>query len=361
MREARSINTWHARHVDPGLRRASDPASIRVGGGEWCGRLMGAALAGLLSTPVLAQSPFASRVLDYSPAPGQFVQNPQFNDPARALGAPVGGGTINPDTTKVVSLGGFGGAITLGFDHRVIDDPRNPLGLDAIVFGNASYVAGNPARRFAEGGTIEISLDANANGLADDPWFLIVPPYLALAPLSARTWDDNLADPTFPPQELGWVPPGRSGVWQTWAHELPAFPYAATVLQNPLGLSSPVEGVRAIADHTPTLILGDINGDNTIDQPQARADRFYTTPDDPFLVGITWGSGGGDAFDIAWAMNPATGQPANLPGFDFIRITTAIDLVHATLGEMSTEVAGVADVRPALGKAASIRPIVGTP
>ena len=26
-------------------------------------------------------------MLAYAPAPGQFVQNPQFNDPARALGA----------------------------------------------------------------------------------------------------------------------------------------------------------------------------------------------------------------------------------------------------------------------------------
>ena len=116
---------------------------------------------------------FADRVVDYSPAPGQFINNPQFNDPSRALGPPVGGGTDAADNTKLVSLGGFGGSITLAFDPPVLDDPRNPMGLDAIVFGNASWVGGDPRTRFAEAGVIEISRDANGNGLADDAWFVI--------------------------------------------------------------------------------------------------------------------------------------------------------------------------------------------
>ncbi|MCP4248931.1 MAG: hypothetical protein GY778_17960, partial [bacterium] len=43
-----------------------------------------------------ADDPFASQVIAYDPAPGQFVNVPEFDDPARALGPPQGGGTASP-------------------------------------------------------------------------------------------------------------------------------------------------------------------------------------------------------------------------------------------------------------------------
>lgn len=313
-----------------------------------------------MAAPAHAQ--FATRILDYSPAPGQFVQDPTFNDPTRALGPPIGGGTISPDLTKLVSLGGFGGAITLGFDRPILDDPRNPLGLDAIVFGNASFVNGHPNRRFAEAATIEISLDANNNGLSDDPWSIIRAPHLPTIPaaaLTTTTWDDNIPDLMFAPHEASWIPPGCTGQWQTTACSLPAA-FIGPVVQNPLGLTATTEAIWGLADHTPTLLLGDLNADNLIDDPAALSELFYTRPDDPFTVGITPGSGGGDAFDIKWAVNPATGAPANLTGFDFIRITTAVNAVHPTLGEVSAEIGAVADVRP-IGKRATTTQIVGPP
>src|SRR6185369_5373971 len=90
---------------------------------------VGCGLCGLgIVAAARAQSPFATRVLDYAPAPGQFVQNPQYNDPTRALGPPgTMGGLTAGDNTKAVTLGGFGGTITLGFDHSIWHNPRNPL------------------------------------------------------------------------------------------------------------------------------------------------------------------------------------------------------------------------------------------
>src|SRR5690606_32683705 len=137
---------------------------------------------------------FASEVLDYSPAPGQFVNNPAYNDPAVALGAPSGGAPGEPPPADIVSLGGFGGSITLRFAETVWDDPCNPFGVAAIVFGNALYVANNPRRRFAEAGHIEISLDANGNGVADDAWYVIRGSSLPQAPadaLASRGWDNG--------------------------------------------------------------------------------------------------------------------------------------------------------------------------
>ncbi len=299
----------------------------------------------------LAQSPFASTVVEFSPAPGQFVNELLFNDPSKALGAPVGAGTYNQDNSKLVSLGGFGGSITLAFDHTVLDDGTNPMGLDAIVFGNAHWVDGNPNRHWAECGYIEISRDTNDNGLADDSWYLIPGSHITdLADQwETRTWDDDVGDPTYPPENPNWIPPGLSGMWTTQAFRLPSEVFDVQTLENPNGLGATVEGVFGYADFNPVLILGDLDADNVVDEPEISPEHFYTTPDDPFEVGMTLDSGGGDAFDIAWAIDATTGQPAGLDGFDFIRITNGVDHITPLFGEISTEIGGVADVLPGDG------------
>ena len=85
-------------------------------------------------------SPFAEQVLEYLPAPGFLVQDSFVNNPLAALGAPEGAGLLSGAAPDLVTLGGFGGTITLRFDHMVEDDPLNPFGMDAIVFGNAFWL-----------------------------------------------------------------------------------------------------------------------------------------------------------------------------------------------------------------------------
>jgi len=310
--------------------------------------------ASLLIQPAAGAGDFASVVLAYAPAPGQFVNAPAFNDPSRALGPPTGGGSASPDNSGLVTLGGFGGSITLAFDHPVLDDPRNAMGLDCIVFGNAFWPSGDPTARAAEAGVIEIALDANGNGIADDAWYLI--PGSHLAPPVARqdeTWDDDPATPT-PPAVVSWFPAGATSPMTTAAFRLPAVFESAFLISE----GAPAETFAGYADLSPTLILGDMTGadgspgDNSLadpeDDPAIDPSVFYTTPDDPLTVGIDPGSGGGDAFDIAWAVEPATGAPANLPGFHFIRISTGVHAIAGPLGEVSTEIDAVADVRPAV-------------
>jgi len=307
-----------------------------------------AALA--LAPAVAGASEFAVEIVAYAPAPGQFVNHPYYNDPTAALSAPVGGGTDAPDNSSLVSLGGFGGSIVLRFEHVVADDPRNPFGMDAIVFGNATWVDGNPNRHWAECGTVEIARDANGNGLADDPWYVIPGSHITdpAAQWQTRIWDDNITDPTYPPASAAWLPPGRSGVWSTSGYRLPPTVFDRTVVENPNGLAATDEGIFGYADFTPTMVLGDTDGDNLRDDFTITPDTFYTFPDDPLTVGITLGSGGGNAFDIAWAIDPATGQPARLTGFDFLRITNGVNHIAGILGELSPEIDAVADVRPGL-------------
>lgn len=281
-----------------------------------------AALAAFTSGPPIslsareaAASPFATRVLDYSPADGQFVNDPRYNDPRRALGPPVGGGTLSPDNSKLVTLGGFGGSITLGFDRTIWDHPFNPVGLDFIVFGNASWLANLPSIRWAEAAIVEISRDVNGNGVPDDPWYVIPGSHLADPKTQRRSGHFILPDEPFAtPPIFNTRTDGREAFW-------------------------------GYADMNPVLLLGDLDGDNIVDDPLIAPEEFYTVPDDPRREGVTVGSGGGDAFDIAWAVHPLTGEPANLRGFDFIRITTAVDAFNGQFGEVSAEIGGVAAVQ----------------
>lgn len=286
--------------------------------------------------------PFATEVMEYSPAPGQFVNVAAFSDPSRALGPPFGGGTAQPNNANVVSLGGFGGSITLKFDHLVQDHPLNPFGLDAIVFGNAHWVGGDPQRHWAECATIEISLDANANGMADDPWYLIAGSHSgpSVVPYSV-TWDDDVEDSKHGPDDEAWIPQGESGEWDTDGYLLPVA-FQAIPLRNPLSNSN-VEGIWGYAEFTPTLVLGDWDADNFADDPQIVPERFYVRPDDPLAVGITAKSGGGDAFDVTWAIDAETGENPQLAGFHFIRVTTAVNYVLQPFGEISAEIDAVSD------------------
>ncbi|MBL8745125.1 MAG: hypothetical protein JNK58_02080 [Phycisphaerae bacterium] len=285
---------------------------------------------------------FADEVVSYSPAPGQFVNNPLYNNPARALGPPAAGGTLAGDNSKAVTLGGFGGSIVLRFAETVRDDPCNPFGLDAIVFGNAFWVAGNGNRRWAEPAVIEISLDANHNGIADDAWY-VIPGSHGPLPIESQAWDNNAGTST-PPANLAWYPVGAPGMIVTSTFALPAL-FDTLVLQNPNGLGALIEGVWGYAECSPTLLLGDTNADNVVDSPSLSAAEFYTSPDNPFAVGVTPSSGGGDSFDIAWAIDAQTLQPARLPGFDFIRLSSAVNFIAGSLGEISAEISAVSDVR----------------
>lgn len=123
------------------------------------------AAIGCLTSPVSA-SPFADFVFQYAPG-----TNPAegFTDPLAALGEPTRitnpddpfGGAVTPFNAswgpgETVSIG-EGGSLTLQFAQPVVDDPRNPYGIDLLVFGNSFLALGGGVA--AEGGVIEVSSD----------------------------------------------------------------------------------------------------------------------------------------------------------------------------------------------------------
>jgi len=268
-------------------------------------------LTGFLTAASLAaaEDPWADALIDYSPVE---PVNVGFDTPLKALGPPVGAGTIMPGNSSLACLGVQGGSITLRFDTPVTDDARNPMGLDCIVYGNVSFAGGDPTIKWQEPALIEISEDVNGNGLADDPWYLI----------------PGSKDYRYDPSPNRFEPPGETNSAD------PANIMAGTI-ENPNRLDADPandndEYYWGYAELTPTM--------------KQYLDN-YVRPDDPLRVGISSRSGGGDAFDIAWAVD-AAGAPAGLGQFHFIRLRAFIDRECGALGYATPEIDAVADVAP---------------
>ena len=64
---------------------------------------------------------YATRVIEFRPAPGQFMNLEITTDPSGVPG-PVAGAGSEPATDGIVSLGAFGGYIVLGFDRPIVND-----------------------------------------------------------------------------------------------------------------------------------------------------------------------------------------------------------------------------------------------
>lgn len=282
-----------------------------------------------------------AKVFDYRPAAGQYVNViPEYEEGdtqedmnRKALEAICG------DADGMISLGGFGGYVVVGLDHTV----ENKAGLcDFRVLGNAFYATGQSEYGNSEPGVIQVSCDANRNGLPDDTWYEIA----GSSHNGTESWIQKAADagndtqtvrdyeityyrpasiPTKPTKEyIRWEDnQGNSGYRaKNDTHKQPYYPqwideekltFKGTRLpQNAIDLS------------------GQGNNFGLFRFAYGYADNVQSTLDS-------------SAIDIDWAVD-ADGNPANLKGVDFIRIYTGINQENGWLGECSTEIAGIVDL-----------------
>ena len=258
-------------------------------------------------------SRYLSKVYEYCPAPGQFVnQLPAYEDGDDATTmAQKCTAAIAGNASGMVTLGAFGGYITFGFDHSIINVSGEP---DIYIRGNA--FTGN-----SEAGIVMVSVDENANGEPDDTWYElsgsadadyasdIVYGYsitYTANPLSTITWTDNI---------------GRTGtIDRNQYHQQEYFPLW---MGDELTLSG-------------TLLPSNISQSGT------------TT----ILNAFSWGYADnlpnsdeqGNSFDISNAVEPLTRQPINLSHIDFVRVYSALCQKADGIGETSTEVCGATDL-----------------
>lgn len=293
--------------------------------------------AALPETPKDA-SPYITKVLEYRPAPGQFVNTmPQYKEGdtqatmnEKALNA------IGNNTKGVITLGGYGGYVTVGFDHTI----RNAKDAnDFLVLGNAFANSSEP-------GIIQVAYDVNKNGQPDEEeWFEIAgsahhAPKHELWYEQAKqagnivetyldysiTYKKPAKEPTTNEEKENYIfwedNKGHKGYKvMNQFHPQPYYPQWIEEEQLVFtGTCLPQNGINQGTDKNfvlPSFTYG-------------YADNY---PNDAAEAGI----------DIDWAVDK-NGKPANLPGVDFIKIYTGVNQENGWLGENSTEVCGVTDL-----------------
>lgn len=293
--------------------------------------------AALPETPKDA-SPYITKVLEYRPAPGQFVNTmPQYKEGdtqatmnEKALNA------IGNNTRRMITLGGYGGYVTVGFDHTI----RNAKDAnDFLVLGNAFENSSEP-------GIIQVAYDVNQNGQPDEEeWFEIAgsahqAPKHELwyeqakqAGNSVETYRDYsitykkpAKEPTTDEEKENYIfwedNKGHKGYKvMNQFHPQPYYPQWIEEEQLVFtGTCLPQNGINQGTDKNfvlPSFTYG-------------YADNY---PNDAEKAAI----------DIDWAVDK-DGNPANLPGVDFIKIYTGVNQENGWLGENSTEVCGVTDL-----------------
>ncbi|MEO5787957.1 hypothetical protein [Gelidibacter sp.] len=245
-------------------------------------------------------SAYVTQLLEYYPAPGQFInKNPGNLASAESLIGKRGS----------VTLGAWGGFVSYAFDHTVINREGEN---DFIIYGNASAT-------FAEPGVVYVMQDDNGNGLPDDTWYEIKG--------SAHTLEGTYRDYKviyFRPEKIedniAWEDnKGNTGFVLKNAFHKQAY-YPEWITANSYTVS------------------GTLLSDSNIDRSNA---SMITSA--PFEYGYADNTSGGDKINIADAIDK-DGKPVRLSGIDFVKIQTGIQADMGWLGEMSTEVAGVADL-----------------
>lgn len=121
-------------------------------------------------------SPRTVSVIDFDPAPGQFINEiPEFEqgDDYKKILAKA---QTSFDNGEEISLGAWGGSITLKFSKPLTIAKS---GYDFRVLGNSYITGGSDDTSWygsSEPGIIEVMQDVNKNGKPDDTWYTIPVP-----------------------------------------------------------------------------------------------------------------------------------------------------------------------------------------
>ena len=261
---------------------------------------------------------FANKVWEYKPAPGQFV-----NTSTSAYKEGFTYEQVLQEATErikkksIITLGGFGGYIVLGFPQPI----RRVEGeYDFKIWGNATYNfktgTGKPGGS-AEPGIVYVSKDINDNGLPDDEWYELAGSEFGKE-TETRGYEVTYQRPN-PNMDVAWKDnKGQTGyIYRNSFHSQSSY-YPAWIDENEMTFS----GTRL--------------KDNAV-------------PENGIWVGYcyAWGyadnhpnSKEGSLFKIDWAVN-SIGQPVALDAIDFVKIMTAINQNAGQMGETSTEVMSI--------------------
>ena len=246
-------------------------------------------------------------VLEFTPAPGQFVNEYYSATTAEEACAYA---QQRLESRYYLSLGGFGGYVGVKFATPILNSGDYDFG-----------IYGNSFRGSSEPGVVWVSQDVNGNGLADDEWFEL---YGSESDKSSTLQNYAITySRTDDETKIAWRDSeGTTGVIErNSAHRQDYFP--AWIAEREYTLSG-----RLLPDNAEwneknqewvlhAFEWGYVDNYSDIDCAADRANRFRIS----------------DAHD-------AMGEVVVLPQIDFVKVQSATNAIHSAIGEVSTEVCG---------------------
>ena len=283
-------------------------------------------------------SPYISRVYEYCPAPGQFVNEmPRFEEGDTYSDIlQKAEESISGTNDIMITLGGWGGYVTFGFDHTVINVPGE---YDFRIWGNCFYELLQPEKKggSAEPGIVMVSYDANCNGLPDDEWYELA---------GSEYNSDNM----------------RRGYEMTYYRPDPERQIVADADNSLDDIyyirwedNSGTEGYMAKnIFHNQEYFPKWINEDSLTFSGSLLAPNGEDVSGNGtyyILYSYPWGYVDNhpneyselNSFDISRAVD-TYGNPVNLPGIDFVRVYTGVNQYCGWIGETSTELSRACDL-----------------
>lgn len=271
---------------------------------------------------------YPDTLIAFMPAPGQFINtNPGLLSDAQSI---IGG-------TGLVTLGGYGGYIVVGFNEAIVNASDNQYGVDFTIIGNA--YEGN-----SEPGIVMVMQDKNHNGIADEEWFeLQGEAHQYKSTISNYkityyyindtiiTWQDNQGD--------------NDTLLRNIYHSQSYYPstdnYPSSNADS-ITFSGTRLPSKSYFSETQGYWINPIFGYGYADNHKSNSSKALNQPDNP-LTDETEGCGG-DAFDIEWAVD-SNGESVTLDSIYFIKIYCGIFDANTTTGEISTEIKAIVPVK----------------
>lgn len=287
-----------------------------------------------------AVNPYIDRVIEFCPAPGQFVNEVPWweegwgaDDILAEARLNIAGTSADP-MPGMISLGSFGGYVIFAFDHPVVNVEGE---YDFKIFGNAIRSDRNGDGGSSEPGIVMVSVDVNGNGLADDPWY-----ELAGSEYGSASTLHGYRITYYRPEE------GKAATPDPNNPAITDDTYIRWTSNDP---DAPSGYVKKNSFHYQNYWPEWNDEDEMTFEGTRLADTAYDRDGEVVMKFLPWGyvdnrPNTEDAgFKLDWAVD-GDGNPVALTHADFFKVYTAINAEHGRIGEVSTEISGGQDLHP---------------
>ena len=267
-------------------------------------------------------SPLSVKVYEYTPAPGQFIN--ENMDGVTTPEAACKWAQERLDKGLYVSLGGFGGYIVVGFDHSI---SAAKSGYDFAIMGNAFHLANTKNGGSNEPGIVWVMQDANGNGEPDDTWCEL-------------TGSDSNDPATIHNYSVTYTRPDGDGKDVTWTDNQGGsgkVKYMATIHKQPTYYPLWVKADSYTLSGTCLESHASQNPLNMSWSIEPYGWGYADNMGSDLIDGSDEGMGQRCGFAIRNAVTP-DGKSAALEFIDFIKVQTGVNANAGGLGELSTEV-----------------------